>query len=142
MTVQIPGPVGVRSAIVLDRQLPAGLAANAAAVLALTLGALEPDLPGPDVPDAAGEVHPGLFPTGLPVLAAAAGDLAPLRARALRAGVRVVDLPAVGQQTTDYEAFCAAVAATAAADLAYAGVLLHGPARAVRSLTGGLPLLR
>lgn len=132
----------LRTVVVLDRQLPLGLAANAAAVLALTLGALEPELPGPDYTDAAGSAHAGLFPAGLPVLAAESDDLSRLRERARAGGVRVVDFPAAGQQTNDYEQFRATVANTAPDRLRYLGVLLHGPAKTVRSLTGGLALLR
>ena len=55
-----------RCVIVVDESLPAGLAANAAAVLALTLGAREPDLVGADFVDADAQPHPGLIPIGLP----------------------------------------------------------------------------
>ena len=128
--------------MVLDRQLPVGLAANAAAVLALTLGALEPALPGPDFTDAAGHTHPGLFPAGLPVLGAEPADLVALRERAQSSGVRVVAFPVAGQQTNEYEQFRDTVASTAPGQLRCLGLLLHGPAKAVRSLTGGLALLR
>ena len=47
-----------RCVIVVDESLPAGLAANAAAVLALTLGAREPDLVGADFVDADAQPHP------------------------------------------------------------------------------------
>src|SRR5918992_2780684 len=43
--------VSERCVIVVDEDLPAGLAANAAAVLALTLGAREPELVGADFVD-------------------------------------------------------------------------------------------
>ena len=52
-----------RCVIVVDESLPPGLAANAAAVLALTLGAREPALVGADLVDADDRSHPGLFPT-------------------------------------------------------------------------------
>ena len=57
-----------RCVIVIDEELPPGLAANAAAVLALTLGAIEPALVGAEFLDADEGAHPGLIPTGLPVL--------------------------------------------------------------------------
>jgi len=128
--------------VVVDPALPLGLAANAVAVLALTLGARIPRILGPDVPDASGHHHPGLIPFGLPVLAAPGADLVRLRSSALAAGLLVVDFPTLGQQTTDYAAFTAQVAATSPADLTYLGVAVHGPAKSVRTLTGGLPLLR
>jgi hypothetical protein len=48
-----------------------------------------------------------------------------------------------GQQATnDDDELCAHVAATEPAALAYLAVLVCGPSRAVRSLTGRLSLLR
>jgi hypothetical protein len=131
-----------RCVIVVDRELSPGLAANAAAVLALTLGAREPALVGPDLVDADERVHPGLFPAGLPVLTAPSERLVALRDGADRHGVAVVAMPRFGQQTNDYDEVRAAVAATPAADLCFAGVALYGEGRPVRRLTGDLPLLR
>jgi Protein of unknown function (DUF2000) len=129
-----------RCVIVLDEDLPPGRAANAAAVLALTLGAREPGLVGADLVDADRETHPGLIPVGLPVLRAARGELARLRADAGEAGLDVIDFPAVGQQTNDYDEVRRCVAQTPTAELEYLGVAVHGPRRAVRRLTGSLAL--
>jgi hypothetical protein len=54
----------------------------------------------------------------------------------------VAILPAVAQQTNSYETFTSTVAATAAEDLEFVGVLVDGEGRAVRAVTGDLPLLR
>jgi hypothetical protein len=129
-----------RCVIVVDEGLPAGLAANAAAVLALTLGAREPSLVGAEIVDGKGETHPGLIPMGLPVLAAPRAELGALREAAVGAGLAVIDFPTVGQQTTDYEEFRATVARTSSPD--YLGVVVHGPRKAVARLTGRLSLLR
>ena len=132
-----------RTVIVVDDGLGPGHAANAAAVLAITLGARLPQLPGADFADADGGAPPGLFPAGLPVLRARAQALRELRARAAATdGVAIVALPQAGQQTTDYDEFRAVVGRTPANDLDLAGVLLCGPARAVRGLTGSFGLLR
>jgi hypothetical protein len=132
----------LRCVVVVDDALPAGLAANAAAALALTLGATVAGLIGEELVDADGERHPGLIPHGLPVLAAPRDALPELRRRALATGLGVVDFPVAGQQTTDYAELLRNVAATPAAELAYLGLLLHGPRRAVTKLTGALPLRR
>ncbi len=126
--------------VVVDEALAPGLAANAAAVMAVTLGATLPAMVGEDFQDGAGERHPGLITTGLPVLRAPAGELPGLRARAVAADVGVIGFPASGQTTTDYEAFRAMVAETAAPD--YLGLAFYGSGRAVRRLTGSLALLR
>jgi hypothetical protein len=138
----VAAPMPERCVIVVDQDLPPGLAANAAAVLALTLGAREPALAGADLVDGDGQEHPGLIPIGLPVLKAPRASLTDLRGRAAEAGLGVVDFPAFGQTTTDYEAVRTAVAATAASDLEYLGVAVYGARRPVGRLTGNLPLLR
>ena len=126
--------------VVLDEALAPGLAANAAAVMAMTLGTKVPTLVGDEFVNGAGERHPGLITTGLPVLRAPAAELAALRARAVEAEVGVVGFPICGQTTTDYEAFRALVAETEAPE--YLGLAFYGPAKTLRRLTGNLGLLR
>jgi hypothetical protein len=136
------GSVPERCVIVVDESLPAGLAANAAAVLAVTLGADCPSLAGADFADASGRVHRGLIPMGLPVLGAPSEALAVLRERADSDGVSVIAMPTFGQQTNDYDEFRFRVGETSAEELRYLGVAVYGPKRAVRSLTGSFALLR
>jgi hypothetical protein len=131
-----------RTVVVLDRALPKGLAANAAAVLALTLGARRPALVADDFEDASGVTHLGLFPTGLPVLGADASELPALREAARERDLLVVDLPSAAQQTNDYDQFRAMVAGAPPGELAYLGMLISGPKKVVRAVTGQLPLLR
>jgi hypothetical protein len=131
-----------RCVIVVDETLAPGLAANAAAVLALTLGAERPGLVGAELTDGDGYAHSGLIPMGLPVLRAPGGALASLRTRALDTDVGVIAFPTFGQQTTDYDEVRARVAQTPTGELRYLGLALYGPRRAVAKLTGSLGLLR
>jgi hypothetical protein len=75
------------------------------------------------------------------VLGAAGEALSDLRARALREFVGVIDIPALGQQTNDYDEVRAHVSRTPTADLEYLGLALHGSRRAVSRVTGTLRLL-
>jgi hypothetical protein len=131
-----------RIAIVVDDSLPPGLAANAAAMVALTLGATMPELMGDDLVDADGELHPGLIPQGVPILRAPRAELGRLRARAIAAGIEVIDFPTFGQQTTDYDEVIHQVAATPVTELEYLAIALRGAQRPVRKVTGSLALLR
>jgi hypothetical protein len=126
--------------VILDDQLAPGLAANAAAVVAMTLGARAPGLIGEDYADATGSTHPGLITTGLPILRAPGAQLRELRARAVAASVGVIGFPVNGHQTNDYEAFRSMVASVESP--AYLGLALYGPGKTIRSLTGSLALLR
>lgn len=131
-----------RCVIVVDASLPPGLAANAAAVVALTVGQRHPGLVGAPLIDASGQAHPGLIPIGIAVLSAPAEALAGLRAKAVQGGCDVVDFPVQGQQTTDYQAFIEAVAQVSEEELRYLGLALLGPRKAVGKLVGNLALLK
>jgi hypothetical protein len=102
-----------RCVAVIDHGLPAGKAANAAAVMALTMGARHPHLVGEVLTDALGNAHPGLIPIGIPVLGAPVQDLPSIRGKAIQAGIEVVDFPVQGQQTNDYGEFRRMMSVTA-----------------------------
>jgi hypothetical protein len=131
----------LRCVILLDRALRAGRAANAAAVIALTLGKRHPEIVGADLIDASGERHPGLIPIGIAVLGAPTEELPGVRRKALAAGIDVVGFPAPGQETTDYARFAAHVAGTRADALTYIGVGLLGPRKPVSRIVGRFFLL-
>ena len=133
----------MKCVLVVDSTLPRGLAANAAAVLAATLGARLPGLVGNDLPDADGGSHPGLVTVPLPVLAADTEALRDLRERAVAVPDLVcVDFSRLAQQCRRYDEYADLLAATPGQDLAYLGVGLAGPAKAVTRLTGSLPCCR
>jgi hypothetical protein len=131
-----------RCVIVVDRSLPIGRAANAAAVIALTLGKRHPQLAGPALIDASGEAHPGLIPIGIAILGADASELSEVRAKALKRSIDVVDFPCQGQQTTDYAEFGARVREIPTDSLIYVGVGLCGPRNAVGRIVGRFSLLK
>ena len=131
-----------RCVIVVDDALPAGRSANAAAVIALTIGQRHPVLVGEPLVDAAGTSHPGLIPIGIAVLAAPQNELAEIRRKGIETGCDVVDFPVEGQQTNDYQAFRQAVAAVAPPMLRYAGVALVGQKKEINRIVGRLKLLR
>jgi hypothetical protein len=130
-----------RCVIILDQDLPAGRSANAAAVIALTIGKRHPALAGEPLVDASGFNHPGLIPIGIAILAAAQAELPEIRQKGVLAGCDVVDFPVEGQQTTDYETFREAVAALEPGALHYLGIALIGQKREIGKIVGRLKLL-
>jgi hypothetical protein len=135
-------PTPTRCVIVVDSALPPGLAANAAAVIALTIGARHPALVGAPLVDASGLEHPGLIPIGIAVLATSQDDLGTLRVRASEVGCDLVDFPVQGQQTTNYQAFRDAVAIVKTPDLRYLSVALVGEKKAISKLVANFALLK
>jgi hypothetical protein len=132
-----------RIVIVLDESLGAGHGANAAAVLAVTLSALVPGLPGPDVVDRDGTSYPGLIPVGLPILTASRARLHQMHEQATQMPeITTVAFPHFGQQTTDYAEYAGRVAASPTSDIQHVGLAFHGPRKQVSKLVGQLPLLR
>jgi hypothetical protein len=119
--------------------LPPGKAANAAAVVAFTLGQRHSHLVGAPLEEQNGTAHPGLIPIGIPVLKATAAQLHALRHKSL-AHCDVVDFPVQGQATVDYSAFLEAVRALPAESLQYLAVGLVGPRKRVGKLVGGFSL--
>lgn len=129
-----------RCAIVLADNLSSGLAANGAALLALTAGQRYPSLVGEAFVDALGQAVPGMCPTGIPVLTAPALQLSSIRQQADRADVDMLVLPSFAQQTTSYSALLKTLSEMPADEWAAAGVMIVGPAQQVRALTRGFRL--
>lgn len=138
-------PQTEKCVIVLDETLPAGLAANTAAILGISLGSALPRLVGSDVTDADGRSHRGIIEFPVPVLRAAPARLQELR-RALYApeyaGLTVVDFSDLAQGCKTYGEFIQKMARTPEGGLGYLGLVLCGAKKPVNRLTGNLPLLR
>jgi hypothetical protein len=131
-----------RTALIIDEQLPPGLAANAAAVLAATLGHRVEHHVGPDAVDADGDCHVGIVTVPLPTLKAPQTRLADLHRRGQGLGLVVVGFTELAQRLRDYDEYLLRLAEASSHQLNLIAVGLHGPRKAVDSLTGSLPLLR
>ncbi len=134
-------PTPERCVVVVDSALPPGRAANAAAVLALTIGQRHPGLVGAPLIDAQGQSMPGLIPIGISVLAAPEDELGALASAGDAAGFDVLRFPVQGQQTKNYAEFLAAVAQVERPALRYVGIALVGDKKPISKLVGKLALL-
>lgn len=128
--------------IVLAHDMPAPIAANTAALLALSIGAQHPEIIGADTPDATGTVHRGISGVPVPVLSAPHQELAYLAATAHAQGLDVVDFTSTAARARTYDTYTVEMAATPTTDLDYQGLALIGDKKTVTSLTGALPLMR
>jgi hypothetical protein len=133
-----------KCAIVIDDVLPAGLAMNAAAVLALSVGDVFGELLlGPDVEDRDGRVHPGITDVPLPILKAGSEVLHGIIAKALaEPDVFLVDFTSAAQAARDYGDYIRSMEATGAEGHVYVGIAVAGKKKAVQRLSGSLPLYR
>ncbi|MCI8443403.1 MAG: DUF2000 domain-containing protein [Provencibacterium sp.] len=131
--------------LVLDKQLPPGLAANAAVILGISMGRCRPDIVGERVYDREGQAYEGIVRFPVPVLQADAEQLKKIREQLLQPGferVASASFTSLAQGCRSYEAFIKKMAATPGEQLECLGIALCGGKRAVNRLTGTLPLLR
>lgn len=128
--------------MVVEEGLPAGLAANAAGVLAFTLGREADFAVGPSVLDGSGLRHVGITRIPIPVLCAGGETLRRLRSEATEAELLAVDFTDAARTSKTYEEYERKLAARETGDLEYLGLALYGERKAVERLTGSLPLLR
>ncbi|HEU6437454.1 MAG TPA: DUF2000 domain-containing protein [Nitratidesulfovibrio sp.] len=129
-------------AIVLDGGLPGGVAANAAAVLSLSVGRAFPEIVGPAVTDGDGDKHPGITQLPIPVLRAAPDALTELRRKADLRGLYCVGFTHTARTARSYDAYMQRMAATPQGDLRFVGIAIVGERSAVDGLCGALPMLR
>jgi hypothetical protein len=128
--------------IVIDRALPAGPAANAAAALAFSVSPSMPDCVGGEVRDAGRQIHPGITNIPLPILCCGSEELAALRREAVgREGLACVDFSDIAQRSKNYADYAKSMGAASPEAIGYLGLCIFGEDAAVRSLTGSLPLL-
>lgn len=133
----------MKAAIVVDEALPVGLKANCGAVLGVSLGALHPEIVGPDLYDASGGMHPGITGLPIPILSAT-------RERIRRIvddggatdGITVIGFNDVAQSCTSYDEYRNKLGSTARVEVSFLAVLIVGGNRRVNRLTGTLPLAR
>jgi hypothetical protein len=133
-------PLSQRCVIILNQQLPPGKAANAAAVLALTLGQRHPHLVGEPLVDATGHSYPGLIQIGISVLAGQADALSALLRAAEEQSLDAIIFPHEGQQTVDYAAFRTQIAGQSTEAFELIGLAIAGDKKLVRKLTANLAL--
>ena len=126
--------------VVVDQDLPAGRAANAAVCVAAATTAGVDGLLGPAARDLSGVDHPGIPWVGCTILAAPAEQLGAIRAGAAASpDMFVADMPAVAQTIRVYDEYLERIAG--ADEPAYIAVSIVGPRNQVDRLVRKLPLL-
>lgn len=129
-------------ALIIDNNLEIGLAANTAAVLALSVGAQHPELIGADLTDGSGQPHIGITNIPIPVLGTDSVTLTSLVQKLQGTGVELVSFSKIAQSIHSYEEYASKLKATPGEEIEYSGIALFGPQKAVNSLVGSLPRLK
>lgn len=145
----------MKCVMVINQELPLGLIANTAAVLAMSIGREVDGIVGEDVCDQDGTLHRGITQANISILKGDNQLIRDLREKVLRLEngngqkgddqasdhLYFVDFCDVAQRSKHYEDYRALLAQTPAEKLNYLGIALYGPPKLVNRLTGSIGLL-
>ncbi len=135
----------MKCVMIINQDLPVGLIANTAAVLALTIGHRVESLIGKDVKDNDGQVHTGITQVPIPLLKGDSDLIRSIRAMLLDVDtgqVFFVDVCDAAQESKTYAQYEARLQQTPVEQLTYLGIAICGPKKQVNALTGHIGLLR
>ncbi|ORM71637.1 DUF2000 domain-containing protein [Pantoea rwandensis] len=132
-----------RCTIVIDNQLPAGLAMNAASVIGISFGKLIENLVGPDRQSEDGLNYPGVIYAPLPVLLAEGNTLRELQ-KISSADTEIFAMPfsALAQSCKTYDEYGERIASAISDNIELVAIGLIGPKKKITRLTGNLKLYR
>lgn len=131
--------------MIIDESLPAGVIANTAAILGITLGKQFPEAVGTDVTDKSGRSHLGIIEFPVPILKGSTELIREVRQRLYTKefeDVTTVDFSRTAQECRTYDEFVQKIADTEEESLLYLGIGLLGTKKKINKLTGNLPLLK
>lgn len=132
-----------RCTIVIDNQLPAGLAMNAASVIGISFGKLIENLVGPDRQSEDGLNYPGVIYAPLPVLLAEGNTLRELQ-KISSTDTEIFAMPfsALAQSCKTYDEYGERIASANSDNIELVAIGLIGPKKKITRLTGNLKLYR
>ncbi len=131
----------MKCTIILPKGLPAGLQANASAILGITIGKKLPHIVGEDVYTTDGKCHAGITEYPVPVLCQTPEALTEIYEKAKQdKRLTVIGFPRLARKCRTYPAFIEKMGA--AQDIIYDGIAIFGEDSLVSHITGSLPLLR
>jgi nicotinamide mononucleotide (NMN) deamidase PncC len=132
-----------KSVVLVDEELPIGLAANAVSVVGVSMGRALDGLVGPPLKSRDGHLYPGVVLAPLPILVAPQMEL---RTRYLRAAddpdMFVFPFSNSAQSCKTYDEYEVILSAADSADIALSAVGIVGPRKSVNKLAGSFPLLK
>ena len=138
-------PENEKCVMIINQNLPAGVAANTAAIMGISLGKQKPQIVGPDVADKNGRYRPGIIEFPVPILKGSSENMQEIYRKLLLpefSSLTAIDFTDLAQSCRTYGEFIEKMARTGPGELRYLGMALLGPRHQVDRLTGSLPLLR
>lgn len=133
----------MKCVLIVDSTLTVGEQANAAAVLAMTIGAKNSEIIGGNVSTLDNISHQGITQLNLPVLTASEEILRKIHELAhVNDKVFLVDFTSTAQMARTYDEFSTKMSSLAEKDLKYIGIGIIGDKKIINKYSGNLKLLR
>ncbi len=135
----------LKCVIIIDGDLPAGIAANTAAIIGITFGKKMPWIVGADVADKNCNEHLGIIEFPVPILKASPEIIKTIRKKLYEPDFReltAVDFSDLAQVCKTYDEFIEKMRQSSESELKYLGIGICGQKKKINSLTGNLPLFR
>lgn len=132
-----------RCTIIIDKDLPAGLAMNAASVIGISFGRTVDNLVGPDMQCLDEVNYPGVIYAPLPVLLASGDYLHELQASAESDDeMYVMPFSALAQSCKTYEEYGERISSVKSENIELVAIGIIGPKKKLTRMTGNLPLYK
>ena len=131
--------------MIIDENLPLGMAANTAAIMGISIGKEMPEVVGKDVFDQSGNCHLGIIEFPVPILRGTTEIMQTIRKKLYEpefSDLSVVDFSDLAQGCKTYNEFIEKMTLVSETELRYLGIAICGAKKKVNKLTGSMGLLR
>lgn len=135
----------MKCVMIIDGSLPAGIAANTAAALGISLSGRIAGLVGESLVDGDGRTHEGVTNIPIPVLALSKEELREKHDRIKESGdpeIILIGFSETAQESLNYKDYAEKLAYRTKERIDYLGICIYGPKSKVNKLTGSLKMLR
>ncbi|WP_407321258.1 DUF2000 domain-containing protein [Dickeya ananatis] len=132
-----------RCTIILDKDLPAGLAMNTASVIGISFGRMVENLVGPDMQSLDNVNYPGVIYSPLPVLLASGEYLPEIQANAESDNdTYIMPFSALAQSCKTYAEYGEKISSVKSNDIELVAIGLIGSKKKFTKMTENLPLYK
>ena len=135
----------MKCVMIIDRELPSGIAANTAAALGISLSGRIEGLVGGRLTDMDGRVHEGVTNIAIPILASSKEELHQIHDKIMEKSdseIFLIGFSEVAQKSLNYKDYEEKLAYRAKEQIDYLGICIYGPKSKVNKLSGSLKVLR
>ncbi|MGP7734065.1 DUF2000 domain-containing protein [Oceanimonas smirnovii] len=132
-----------RCTIIIDKDLPPGLAINAASVIGISFGRTVDNLVGPDMKSIDMVNYPGVIYSPLPILLSPSNYIHELQSVAENdKEIHAIPFSALAQSCKTYEEYGVRISSVNSRNIELIAIGLVGPKNKITKITGNLPLYK